>query len=433
MRALLFTLAALSIAGCADLPADGALQCGPDPAHACPDNFQCIADRCYRNGHGPDASASIGDMAPTDLDGGGQAGGSGDGGGAGGGGTTSMPDMAQPACGVTGTACCSAPLAPCTNPGTTCSTGNVCIANDVWIVGTVLSGGVPYLGLWHYLNGTYTAATPLGVSDSHGGAIWGYAPNSYYAAGDQGEVYQLFGGTWKACVSPDNCYASTLTSTDFSAIFGVSASDVWLGATNNSALFHRESSAWVSRTNGLPSGAFDVQRLTGSASDDIWFTGFGGTGHWNGTTWTFDNSVIGRSIWANARNDVWAVGDNFIKHYNGTAWTAYAIDGATIPGSVWMIGGSSSKDIWASYSKSGGGYSLAHFDGTAWTSKPVAAGSTDSPNTIWMASSTQGWITTSFGLWELKNGVWTVVTLPPPAGCINNVVSNVWGSANAGR
>ena len=427
MRTLLVSL--LAVAGCADLPPDGALECNPNPAHACPDGYQCIADRCYRDGHGPDLAASVGDdMASFDL--GDDDGGSRDGGG------MSMPDLAPALCGVTGAACCAAPFAPCTNAGTICSTDNVCVANDVWIVGTVLGSGLtPSVGLWHYSNGVYTAYTPsapLGVSDSHGSAIWGYAPGNFLAASDQGEVYEDEGGTWKVCVSPDSCYASTTTSTDFSAIFGVSASDYWLGATNNSALFHRESSAWVLRTNGLPS-SFDVQRITGSASDDIWFTGFAGTGHWNGSAWTFDNSVTGRSIWSNARNDVWAVGDNFIKHYNGTAWTAYGIDGGTIPGSVWMVGGSSSTDVWASYTVTGSTYSLAHFDGSAWTSKPVPTGSTDLPSGIWMASKTQGWIATSFGLWELKSGVWTVITLPTPTGFINNVVGGVWGSANAGH
>ena len=45
-------------ASCAALPMDGALQCGPDPAHPCPDGFDCVDSRCYRHGHGPGAAAA---------------------------------------------------------------------------------------------------------------------------------------------------------------------------------------------------------------------------------------------------------------------------------------------------------------------------------------------------------------------------------------
>jgi len=63
MRALVILALA---SGCAALPDDGALQCNADPAHACPDGFQCAADnRCYRVGHAPPAGADMatgGDM-----------------------------------------------------------------------------------------------------------------------------------------------------------------------------------------------------------------------------------------------------------------------------------------------------------------------------------------------------------------------------------
>jgi len=45
----------LLTSACAALPDDGTLQCAPDPAHACPQGFECAGDgRCYRTGHLPD-------------------------------------------------------------------------------------------------------------------------------------------------------------------------------------------------------------------------------------------------------------------------------------------------------------------------------------------------------------------------------------------
>jgi hypothetical protein len=67
MRAVALALACASLVSCASLPMDGALQCGPDPAHACPDGFDCVDSRCYRHGHGPgdaaDLSAEVADLS----------------------------------------------------------------------------------------------------------------------------------------------------------------------------------------------------------------------------------------------------------------------------------------------------------------------------------------------------------------------------------
>ena len=67
MRSILLSLA--FVAGCASLPDDGALMCGPDPSHQCPDGFHCAVHNpmtdgfCYRDGHDPD----LGMAGPYDL------------------------------------------------------------------------------------------------------------------------------------------------------------------------------------------------------------------------------------------------------------------------------------------------------------------------------------------------------------------------------
>jgi len=57
----------LLAAGCAALPDDGALQCNPNPARACPQGFECASDgRCYREGHAPDLGTA--DMSGVGSD-----------------------------------------------------------------------------------------------------------------------------------------------------------------------------------------------------------------------------------------------------------------------------------------------------------------------------------------------------------------------------
>jgi hypothetical protein len=60
-------LAALTVVtGCVSLPQNGAIKCGPDPAHACPSGFHCASNStCWRNNQDPSASNTA-DMSTAD-------------------------------------------------------------------------------------------------------------------------------------------------------------------------------------------------------------------------------------------------------------------------------------------------------------------------------------------------------------------------------
>jgi len=51
-------LAATASAGCVSLPENGALKCGPNPAHPCPSGFHCALDgTCWRGEQNPDGGS----------------------------------------------------------------------------------------------------------------------------------------------------------------------------------------------------------------------------------------------------------------------------------------------------------------------------------------------------------------------------------------
>jgi hypothetical protein len=57
MRAL--ALALVLVAGCTEPPRDGALACGSNAAHPCPDGYDCVEGRCYVVSHVFDMSAAM--------------------------------------------------------------------------------------------------------------------------------------------------------------------------------------------------------------------------------------------------------------------------------------------------------------------------------------------------------------------------------------
>src|SRR5438445_3430450 len=78
-------------------------------------------------------------------------------------------------------------------------------------------------------------------------------------------------------------------------------------------------------SNPLPQGNH-LHSAWGSASNDVWAVGEGGTIlHWDGTAWSASASGTGNllySVWGSASNDVWGVDDRgTILHWDGTAWS----------------------------------------------------------------------------------------------------------------
>ena len=115
---------------------------------------------------------------------------------------------------------------------------------------------------------------------------------------------------------------------------------MYVGATN---LYRWNGATWASVSAGIT----DLRAIWGSSATDVWVGGAGGSMvHYNGTSWsapiTLGSSDVG-GIWGTSSSDVYMVnrgGD--IWHYNGLSWVKYTIAGDAFLG-VW---GSSKTDVW---------------------------------------------------------------------------------------
>jgi hypothetical protein len=103
------------------------------------------------------------------------------------------------------------------------------------------------------------------------------------------------------------------------AIWGTSASDVWIGGSLG-ALVHYDGSTW-STVSGLGSG--DISGIWGSSSTDVYVVNRAGEiWHYNGSSWVKYalSSRVLLSVWGSGRTDVWTAGtdnlfgDNIIYH-----------------------------------------------------------------------------------------------------------------------
>ena len=82
---------------------------------------------------------------------------------------------------------------------------------------------------------------------------------------------------------------------------------------------------WAAIPSGPNGGlAVDLRGIWGSADDNIWAVGTGGTAvHWDGRVWTRateDAPFALNDVWGRSANDVWAVGSGgVILHYDGSS------------------------------------------------------------------------------------------------------------------
>ncbi len=193
------------------------------------------------------------------------------------------------------------------------------------------------------------------------------------------------------------------------------AMDAPQGPTDASAMTDGDGRADGSGTVGVffDAGSVDLNRVWGSAPNDVFVVGNGGTVlHYDGAGWSpmaiaTTKDLLG--VWGTGANDVWAVGEETSAHYDGQGWqlvslapfpwsTYYDVWGITPDnyqaghsggwfirwnGSAWVdatnpgepqkngIHGCAANDIWGTDEALGW---IAHFDGSQWTNVRTTAG-----------------------------------------------------------
>jgi len=172
------------------------------------------------------------------------------------------------------------------------------------------------------------------------------------------------------------------------------------------------------------SSLYDLRSVWGTASNDVWAVGDGGTIlHFNGTTWVRVNSGTSsnlRAVWGVAPKRVWAVGEKgTLLEYNGGSWsTRPVLVGRTYNG----VGGGSA--IYAVGEQLNSGYAEQLHPISSTRSDPA----TLRYNAIWGVGATVyvvGQTSTAIGrMYKVGTGGWTSVSLPATAG----VLYGIWGT-----
>jgi hypothetical protein len=207
-------------------------------------------------------------------------------------------------------------------------------------------------------------------------------------------------------------------SENINAIWGASASDVWIaGKAGANVLQHWNGTSWSSYAGAE---SVDMVALWGSASTDVYAVGSTKIQHWNGTAWSDTTSASNTllAIWGSSATDVYAcgLGGTFV-HSSGGAFSAVASNplGSEDCAAIW---GSSSSDVYI------GETNVYHFDGTNWS--PVSAGITG-VRAIWGTSPSDVWIGGTSG-----NVVhWDGASWSTPITVGNADVGGIWGTSTS--
>jgi hypothetical protein len=190
----------------------------------------------------------------------------------------------------------------------------------------------------------------------------------------------------------------------FQGVWGSASDDVWVVATGVarngpsspfSAVLHWDGSDWLMadwssafQPNASTSTQASLYGIWGSAVDDVWTVGSGGTVvHWNGSHWSSFASITSadlRAVWGSSAQDVWAVGaKGTILHYDGEGWLV--TPAAATTADLFAVWGSSADSVWAVGARG----TILHWTGSAWSA--VASGIDVSLGGVWGSGPRDVW------------------------------------------
>jgi hypothetical protein len=150
-------------------------------------------------------------------------------------------------------------------------------ADNVYFVGGNVSGDRAGGVIVHYDGETFTAITPPSADELF--AVWAFAANDIWVGGANVALHHWNGSAWSQIDMSD-------FSGDIHAFWGSAANALWIGA-DNGGYFWNGSAIDPDIAISAP---FNVLALAGSAANDVYAVGVGGTAsflaHWDGETWS---------------------------------------------------------------------------------------------------------------------------------------------------
>jgi hypothetical protein len=219
------------------------------------------------------------------------------------------------------------------------------------------------------------------------------------------------------------------------AIWGSSATDIWLGGTGD-RVYHFDGEVVEEVDYGIDTVS-EWSDIHGSGPDDVWFVGTRGVAlHFDGDTWTSEPTASVSDIddvWVAPDGNAWAVGRNGIVmryrpesgwedvlevtfssvqwtavsgtsssdvwlgeytsrtyHFDGAEWEA--VEGADFSsGSIQKLFALAPDDVWGA----GDFGTIVHYDGSSW--KRPSAKLDVSWQSLWMSASGEGWVVGEYG------------------------------------
>ncbi|HSO37825.1 MAG TPA: hypothetical protein VLT33_35100 [Labilithrix sp.] len=233
------------------------------------------------------------------------------------------------------------------------STPNKGTSTDIAAV-ALIGGDLLALGDFH---GTFGASAPSAALLARSGTTW---------TETAGPPIEIDNGT-----GPFSPNVGSL----FQAMWGTSASDLWV-AGDNCALSHSSGGTWTALPTGGKCG--ELSGVWGSSATDVYAVGSSGTlVHWtNAGAPVVDKlpAAAGaalRAIWGTSASDIWVVGDGAFRYTNG-AWSTIAMPGG-VP-SLYDVWGTSANDVWAIGFGVPASFATFHWNGASWTQLNVPAG-----------------------------------------------------------
>lgn len=182
-------------------------------------------------------------------------------------------------------------------------------------------GGAPAWKLQQGQDGAWTRATVRAIWGSSASDVWMSADNSPELAWMRGMLLHRVpgdGGKTGAWTPVDSQSAHVLES-----IWGSSAGDVWaVGSLGTIRHYTAGAARWA--VTPSPTGV-DLHSVWGSSASDVWAVGDDGTIlHYDGTTWSTSTAAFPlgpkpnlNGVWGSGPNDVWVVGDGIALHFTG--------------------------------------------------------------------------------------------------------------------
>ena len=198
-------------------------------------------------------------------------------------------------------------------------------SDDVWAVGN--AGWIA-----HRTPSAWTAVASGSEADL--ASVHGSGPTDMWAVGVSGTILHYDGASWSPSAAPSG------TTNTLLHVFSMSPTDAWVVGQAGTVL-RWDGAAWNAVDAGVTTPLYGVWA---SSDDDVWIGGENTALHFDGATWTLLDMPFGSifSVLGSGPNDVW-VGGDIVGHWDGSTWTfensATSPISQTRPWGFWEGGG----------------------------------------------------------------------------------------------